>query len=90
MQAPALAEPQMYASSGYSWPSASQHMQYPAQVPRSQEFPRIESYSQWADQRTLSARNFDFVQTPEDEAGMTFFGQNFEQSRRLSDESRHG
>lgn len=90
MQAPALAEPQMYASSGYSWPSTSQHLQYPAQVPRTQELPRNERYPQWAGQRTLPAGNFDFVQTPEDEAGMTLFDQNFQQLRRLSDESRHG
>lgn len=87
LQAPALAESQMYPSSGYSWPATSQHMQYPAQVPRTQEIPRSEHYSQWTDQRTLTARNFDFVSTPEDEAGMTLFDQSFQQLRR---ESRRG
>lgn len=89
LQAPAQAEPQMYTSAGYSWP-ASHNLQYSAQVPRTQELPRNDRYSQWADQRALTARNFDFVQSPEDEAGMALFDQNFQELRRLSNEARHG
>jgi hypothetical protein len=90
LQAPAQAESHMYASSGYSWPTASQNMHYSAQVSRTQELPSNERYSQWADQRALTARNFDFVQSPEDEAGMALFDQNFQELRRLSNEARHG
>ena len=90
LQAPAQADSHMYTSVGYSWPTASQNLQYTAQVPRTQELPRSDHYSQWADQKALTARNFDFVQSPEDEAGMTLFDQNFQEFRRLSNEARHG
>jgi hypothetical protein len=80
----------MYASSGYSWPAAPQNMHYLSRVSRAQELPSNERYSQWADQRALTARNFDFVQSPEDEAGMALFDQNFQELRRLSNEARHG
>lgn len=90
LQAPALTDSQMYASSGYSWPSASQQLHCPAQVPRSQDIPRTEHYSQWTDSRALTTRNLNFVSTPEDEAGMVLFDQNYQQLRRLSDGSRLG
>jgi hypothetical protein len=35
-------------------------------------------------------RNFDFIQGPEDEAGLALFDQSFHELRRLSDEARHG
>jgi hypothetical protein len=91
MQAPAQPESHVYASSSYSWPTASQDLQYSVQAPpRTHELPRNDRYSQWANQRALTARNFDFVQSPDDEAGMALFDQNFQELRRLSNEARRG
>jgi hypothetical protein len=90
LQAPAQADSQMYTSSGYQWPAASQNMQYTSQAPRTQELARNDHYSQLSNQKVLTARNFDFVQSPEDEAGLALFDQNFHGFRRLSNEARHG
>jgi hypothetical protein len=90
LQAPAHADSHMYTSSGYQWPTASQNMQYATQAPRTREFPRNNDYSPWDNQKALTARNFDFVQSPEDEAGMAVFDQNFQDYRCLSNEARHG
>jgi hypothetical protein len=74
LQAPAQTDSHLYASSGYQWPTASQNLQYT--VPRTQELPRDDRYPQWADQRAMATRNFDFVQSPQD-----LFDQNFQELR---------
>jgi len=80
----------VYPTEGFPWPAAAPTLSYPVQVSTAQELPRNDRYSQWANQRALMARNFDFIQSPEDEAGLALFDQNFHELRRLSDEARHG
>jgi hypothetical protein len=80
----------MYPSEGYPWPAAAPTFSYPAQVSMAQELPRNDRYSQWANQRAVMGRNFDYIQGPEDEAGLALFDQSFHELRRLSDGARHG
>lgn len=88
--APVQARSDVYSSEGFPWPAAAPTYSYPAQVSTVQEFPRNDRYSQWANQRAVMGRNFDFIQGPEDEAGLALFDQSFHELRRLSDEARHG
>jgi hypothetical protein len=88
--APVQARPDVYSSEGFPWPAAAPAFSYPAQVSMPQELPRNDRYSQWANQRAVMGRNFDFIQGPDDEAGLALFDQSFHELRRLSDGSRHG
>ena len=88
--APVQSRPDVYSSEGYPWPAAAPTLSYPVQVTMAQELPRHERYSQWTNQRALMAQNFDFVQRPEDHAGLALFEQNFHELRRLSDQAHHG
>jgi len=59
-------------------------------MPVTQELSRNDRYAQWAHQGPLTVRNFDFVQSPEVEAGMVMFDPNFQDIRRMSNGARHG
>jgi hypothetical protein len=80
----------VYPSEGFPWPAAAPTFSYPAQVSMAQELPSNDRYSQWANQRAVMGRNFDFIQGPGDEAGLALFDQSFHELRRLSDGARHG
>ena len=80
----------MYPSEGFPWPAAAPTFSYPAQVSMAQELPRSDRYSQWANQRAVMGRNFDYIQGPEDQAGLALFDQSFPELRRMSDGARHG
>ena len=47
-------------------------------------------YDQWANQRDMIARSMDFVQSPDDEAGLQQLSQNIAELRRLSQEAKRG
>lgn len=86
MQAPAQLSP---VPSNY-YPTPVPFVSQPAQVqPRDDHRQRL-IYTQWASQRELLARQLDFVQSPEDEAGMERFTQDLQELRRLSEEMRRG
>lgn len=72
------------------YPNQVPFMSQPVQVqPRDDHRQRL-IYSQWTSQRELLARQLDFVQSPEDEAGMERFTQDLQELRRLSEEMRRG
>jgi len=88
--APVQSRPDVYSSEGYPWPAAAPTLSYPVQVTTAQELPRNDRYSQWANQQALMARSFDFIQGPEEQAGLALFDQNFHELRRLSEGAHHG
>lgn len=84
---PAHVEQSAYGAQGFQYPVAGKTS---ARTTRTEETSRTVSYSQWANQRTLSATSFDFVKSSESEAGMAFFEGNAQEIRRLSGEARYG
>ncbi|KAK3673485.1 hypothetical protein LTR78_006719 [Recurvomyces mirabilis] len=47
-------------------------------------------YTQWANQRDMVARQMDFVQSPDDEAGLQQLSHNIAELRRLSQDAKRG
>ena len=72
-------------------------MMYPQEVYSAPAEPRKGShhrqrvlYDQWANQRDMVARQMNYVQSPDDEAGLQQLSQNIAELRRLSQEAKRG